>query len=178
MRESSSGSHRGHANAETAGDRDSSATAKWPADREAFMVVNVLENSGYDQGTAARTRVPIFQFPPTATRSDPRKKLVRRRRIWSVVTRWWADGLMEDVSRRFGTAPIIGRRPKIRPARSAWRKIRRWEHRTNRRVFDTAKTVVGGWRLRKQTKRASFGRKNECVVAKETGCVNEGPTWL
>jgi hypothetical protein len=74
MRESSSGSHRGHANAETAGDRDSSATAKWPADREAFMVVNVLENSGYDQGTTPRTRVPIFQFPPTATRSDPRKK--------------------------------------------------------------------------------------------------------
>jgi hypothetical protein len=79
--ESSSGSHLGHARADTAGDNDSRATAKWPADTGTFMMERetVVVGVAWERPgtTTPRAPSPRATRPPTGNNHSirPRKFL-------------------------------------------------------------------------------------------------------
>jgi hypothetical protein len=129
-RESSSGSHLGHDKAETTGDSESRATAKWPADRWAFMMGDLLESAKRSRQTTPRTKhgIPLLDHQIRF-----REPLVRLPRISYVVVTSADRGRVQDVARRyFGAAPIIGRPKNQACANGVEKNKMNLEHRTDR----------------------------------------------
>ncbi len=179
--------------ADTAGDSDSRATAKWPADTGDFMMERetVVVGLAWEQPGTTTPRAPSprerrYPRPATTTRSGPENSCSTPEN--SVCS----DRVGEQTVRTKTWHGVCWGSPYYWPAtknqaRAKWalrKKIRRRPDEQNtgraggcRGSIIALKACRVRRRSRKQTERASFGWKAS-VVAEETGWVNEGPTWL